>query len=143
MPSTASRQNSLTSRHPHQALVEQVDQRGTEQRPDERCPSRRAMLTPPTTAAAIAASSRPGPAVTVIVPKRARNMKPASPGERAARGEGPTVIRRSGRPGLPGGLGVGADGVEQRPTREPPQHELQHHDDTTAIRTRRMSSRRC
>ena len=56
------------------------------------------VLTPPTTAAAIAASSRPEPAVTLIVPKRPTYRNPASPASAPHATKATICTRRSSRP---------------------------------------------
>ena len=56
------------------------------------------VLTPPTTAAAIDSSSRPCPAVTVSVPKRASTRNPPSPANAPQAVNAATVVRRTGSP---------------------------------------------
>ena len=56
------------------------------------------VLTPPTTAAAIDSSSRPWPAVTVSVPKRASTRNPPSPANAPQAVNAAIVVRRTGNP---------------------------------------------
>ena len=87
------------------------------------------MLTPPTTAAAIAASSKPAPAVTFTVPNWPRNMNPASPASAPHTDERDEQVIGLGQPGLACGIRVGADGVQDPPAAQPREDELQHDGD--------------
>ena len=55
-------------------------------------------LTPPTTTAAMTLSSRPRPASTVMLPKRASVMKPARPASAPDATKATKTIRFIGRP---------------------------------------------
>ena len=86
------------------------------------------VLTPPTTEAAIDSSSSPWPADTVSVPKRASTRNPPRPASAPHAVKAAIVVRRTGRPDLEGGLGVGADGVEDSPGADARQQHLEHED---------------
>ena len=73
------------------------------------------VLTPPTTAAAIAASSSPEPAVTLIVPNRPTYRNPARPASAPQATKAAICDAALVEPGLAGGVRVGADGVEVAP----------------------------
>ena len=65
------------------------------------------MLTPPTTTAATTLSSRPRPASTVMLPKRASVMKPARPASAPDITKAVKTMRFSGSP-----ISCAASGLE-------------------------------
>ena len=115
-------------RHPAEALVEQADQRGAEQRADDG-----AGAAERADAADDRGSDRlelqPAPGRDGDRAEAGEEQEPAETGERAARDERDHRDAPIWQPGLPGGLGVGADGVEHAADPQPAEHELQHHDD--------------
>jgi hypothetical protein len=69
-------------------------------------PSPPLMLTPPTTAAATDCSSTPWPATTVMLPKRARKMKPASPASAPLSTKAVKTMRCAGKPAMRAASGL-------------------------------------
>ena len=69
--------------HAGQALLEEVDEEGADDGAHDRAEPPK-MLTPPTTTAATACSSRPMPAATVMLPNRDEEHEPGEAGEGAA-----------------------------------------------------------
>ena len=75
------------------------------------------VLTPPTTAAAIAASSRPEPAVTLIVPNRPTYRNPASPASAPHATKAAIWMRRVASPAWRAASGLEPSAYRWRPAR--------------------------
>src|SRR5439155_9214038 len=95
-PSSASRQNSLICRR--KRLCSKVPIMMAPSMAPITVPEPPKMLTPPTTTAATTWSSSPRPFSTVMLPKRARVMKPARPASAPGRTKAAKTMRRASRP---------------------------------------------
>ena len=126
-PSSASRQNSLIcSRN---RLCSSVPIMMAPSMAPTTVPDPPKMLTPPTTTAATTCSSSPRAASTVILPKRARSTKPASPASAPESTKAMKTRRLHRQPDKRGGVGIGADRVEAAADRQIAGAELEDHHD--------------